>query len=163
MLTVPKIEQKPDQPFAAIVLRVSQPEIANVAPPLIDEVISWVNEQGGELDGPPFFNYVGFYPGGIMEMHVGMPTTNVLPASERFVTGTVPGGDYATVTATAPYNELHNDKMQARQLGSGTGAEFAGREEGDAFVDGTRLEIYHKDPGEDPSGHPVTEIAFRLK
>jgi hypothetical protein len=30
-------------------------------------------------------------------------------------------------------------------------------------VGATRMEIYLSDPGESPSGNPVTEVAFRLK
>lgn len=43
------------------------------------------------------------------------------------------------------------------------GHELDGAMEGDGFVNASRVEICHQDPGEDPSGHPVTEIAFRLK
>lgn len=163
MLTEPKIIEKAAQPYAAIVLTLRQPEISGQAPPLIDDVIGWVKEKGGALSGPPFFNYVNFNPGGTMEMQVGMPTASVLPADGRFITGTLPGGRYAVLTATVPYHELHDANMKLDDWARGQGYEFAGTAEGDSFLGGTRLEIYHKDPGEDPSGHPVTEIAFRIK
>lgn len=163
MLTEPTIVEKAAQPYAAIVLTLRQPEISEQAPPLIDEVIAWVKEKGGELSGPPFFNYVNFYPGGRMEMQVGMPTATVLPAEGRFTTGSLPAGRYAAMTATVPYHELHDANMKLDDWARGQGHEFAGTVEGDSFTGGTRLEIYHKDPGEDPSGHPVTEIAFRIK
>lgn len=163
MLTEPTIVEKPPQPFAAIALKLRQPEISEKAPPLIDDVIKWVESKGGELTGPPFFNYVGFHPGGMMEMHVGMPTETVLPADSGFVTGSIPGGRYASITATVPYHELHDANMKLDDWTRRQGHDFAGRVESDSFVDATRLEIYHRDPGEDPSGHPVTEIAFRIK
>jgi effector-binding domain-containing protein len=163
MLTEPTIVEKPPQPFAAIALRLRQPEISEQAPPLIEDVIKWVQARGGELTGAPFFNYVGFYRGGTMEMHVGMPTATVLPPDDRFVTGSIPGGKYASITATVPYHELHDVNMKLDAWARGQGHDFAGTPKGDTFVDATRLEIYHKDPGEDPSGHPVTEIAFRIK
>jgi effector-binding domain-containing protein len=94
---------------------------------------------------------------------VGMPTATVLPADERFTTGTLPGGKYASITATVPYHELHDANMKLDAWARAQGHDFAGTVEGDSFIGGTRLEIYHKDPGEDPSGHPVTEIAFRVK
>jgi effector-binding domain-containing protein len=163
MLTEPKIVEKPAQPYAAIVLTVRQPEIAEQAPPLIDDVIAWVKASGGELTGPPFFNYCSFLPGGVMEMQVGMPTATVLPGDGRFSTGTLPAGKYASITATVPYHDLHDANMQLDDWARKQGHDFAGSVQGDRFVDATRLEIYHKDPGEDPSGHPVTEIAFRIK
>ena len=163
MLTEPAIVEKHPQPYAAILLTLRQPEISRQAPPLIEDVIAWVKNKGGELTGPPFFNYVSFLPGGTMEMQVGMPTATVLPADGRFSTGTLPGGRYASLTATVPYHELHDANMKLDQWARAQGHDFAGTVDGDRFLGATRLEIYHKDPGEDPSGHPVTEIAFRIK
>ena len=78
-------------------------------------------------------------------------------------TGTLPGGRYAVVTHTGPYHELHEANMALDTLGARARARrFAGREAGDRFVDATRLEI-SQGPGRGPSsGHPVTEVAFRL-
>lgn len=163
MLTEPTIVEKAARPYAAIILTLRQPEISQQAPPLIEDVIAWVKSRGGQLTGAPFFNYVNFYPGGIMDMQVGMPTAAVLPADGRFATGTLPGGRYASITATVPYHELHDANMRLDSWAKGQGLELDGTVEGERFVGANRMEIYHKDPGEDPSGHPVTEIAFRLK
>lgn len=162
MLTEPRIIEKADQPYAAILLTLRQPEIAQQAPPLIADVIEWVTGQGGELAGAPFFNYVNFFADGTMDMQVGMPTDRVLPAGGRFATGTLPGGRFAAITATAPYHELHDANMKLDAWVKAQGLTLDGRVEGDRFVGANRIEIYHKDPGEDPSGHPVTEVAFRL-
>lgn len=163
MLTEARIVEKKEQPFAAILLTLRQPEISEKAPPLIEDVIAWVKSKGGETNGPPFFNYVGFHPGGTMDMQVGMPTTTVLPADGKFATGTLPGGKYASITATAPYHELHAANMKLDDWTKAQKHELDGVVQGDSFTGANRMEIYHKDPGEDPSGHPVTEIAFRLK
>lgn len=162
MLTEPKIVEKAPQPYAAILLTLRQPEIANIAPPLIEDVIEWVRAQGGELTGPPFFNYINFFPGGTMEMQVGMPTATVLKADDKMSTGTLLGGRYASITATAPYHELHDANMMLDEWARAERLELDGAVTEDRFINANRMEIYHKDPGEDPSGHPVTEIAFRL-
>jgi effector-binding domain-containing protein len=162
MLTEPQIVTKQDQPYAAMVLTLSQPEIANVAPPLIDDVIAWVKAHGGRTTGAPFFNYVNFFPDGKMEMQVGMPTDTVLKPDGTISTGTLPGGKYASITATVPYHELHDANMKLHDWTVTKGHKLDGTEEGDRFINANRMEIYHKDPGEDPSGHPVTEVAFRL-
>ncbi|MGB3337683.1 MAG: GyrI-like domain-containing protein [Devosia sp.] len=163
MLTEPKIVEKAAQPYAAILLTLRQPEIAQQAPPLIDDVIAWVKGKGGKLTGAPFFNYVNFYPGGTMDMQVGMPTDRALPGDGRFTTGTLPGGRFASITATVPYHELHDANMTLDEWTKAQGIALDGSVDGDRFVGANRMEIYHKDPGEDPSGHPVTELAFRLK
>lgn len=162
MLTEPSIVTKPEQPFAAIILTLSQPEIAGTAPPLIDDVIAWIKAQGGKTTGASFFNYVNFLPGGKMEMQVGMPTETVLKGDDKVSTGVLPGGKFASLTATVPYHELHDANMKLDQWVRDAGHKLDGVEQGDRYIGANRMEIYHKDPGEDPSGHPVTEIAFRL-
>ncbi|MHA6692243.1 GyrI-like domain-containing protein [Devosia sp. A449] len=163
MFTESKLVTKPPQPYAAILLTLRQPEIAGVAPPLIADVIAWIEAKGGTITGAPFFNYVNFFPDGKMEMQVGMPTATQLPADGKISTGTLPGGTFASLTATAPYHELHDANMQLDQWAKSNGHVLDGTVEGDRFVGANRLEIYLSDPGEDPSGHPVTEVAFRLK
>ena len=162
MITKPAIVTKPDRPFAAVLLTLRQPEISEKAPQRIDDVIAWVKARGGQLTGAPFFNYVGFLPGGTMQMQVGMPTDRVLAGDDTIATGTLPGGRFASVTATVPYHELHGANMTLDSWVRAEGLTLDGHEEGDSYVGANRMEIYHKDPGEDPSGHPVTEIAFRL-
>jgi effector-binding domain-containing protein len=162
MLTEPKIATKSAQPFAAMVLTLSQSEIADVAPPLIGDVIAWIKAQGAQPAGAPFFNYVNFFPNGTMEMQVGMPTASLLKGDNKVTTGTLPGGRYASVTHTGPYHELHDANMKLNDWAKEAGHHLDGTVEGDRFVGATRMEVYHKDPGEDPSGFPVTEVAFRL-
>lgn len=163
MFSEPKLVTKPPQPYAAMLLTLRQPDIAGVAPPLIADVIAWITARGGSVTGAPFFNYVTFFPDGTMQMQVGMPTANVLPGDDRISTGTLPGGTFASLTATAPYHELHDANMQLDHWAKTNGHALDGTVEGENFVGANRLEIYRSDPGEDPSGFPVTEIAFRLK
>ena len=162
MLTEPKIVTRAAQPFAAIVLTLRQPEIAQKAPPLVEDVIAWVRQHGGQPAGAPYFNYVNFLPGGTMEMQVGVPTEAVLKGDGKVTTGTLPGGRFASMTLTGPYQELHDVNMKLGDWARQAGYNLDGEEESDRFVGATRMEIYHTDPGIDPSGDPVTEVAFRL-
>jgi effector-binding domain-containing protein len=156
------IATRKPQPFAAHVLRLRQPEIAAKAPPLIGEVIAWVNAHGGQTTGAPFFNYVNFFPDGTMEMQVGMPTATVMAGDDTVTTGTLPGGRFASLVHEWPYQELHQANVTLMDWAKDAGHQLDGRPEGDRFVGATRLEIYLSDPDESPSGKPVTEVAFRL-
>ena len=163
MLTEPRIVEKPDQPYAAIVLEVAQSEISQKAPPLIADVIKWIEAHGAKHSGPPFFNYVAFPAGGKMVMHVGMPTRTVLKGDAGMKTGTIPGGRFAVVTHTGPYHELYQANMALDDWSKKQGLVLDGEMKDWGFGGANRMEIYHKDAGEDPSGHPVTEVAFRIK
>lgn len=160
MLTEPTIVEKTEQPYAAIVITVTQPEVAEKAPPLIGDVFGWLAEHGGEEAGPVFFNYVNFLPGGRMQMQVGVPTKTQLQGDGRVVTGTLPGGRYVSATLEGPYSELYHANMTVDQWGRDKGHQFAGEQKSDSLIGATRLEIYHSDPDAEP---PVTEVAFLLK
>jgi effector-binding domain-containing protein len=160
MLTEPTVKTRAPEPFAAMVIEVTQPEIAGKAPPLITDVMNWVKQSGGDFAGPPFFNYFEFLPGGRMKMAVGRATTNLLEANGQFVTGTLPGGRYASITHTGPYAKLYEANMALDDWARTQGLEYAGEQHGDRLVGATRLEIY-SDPG--INSPPVTEIAFLLK
>lgn len=161
MLSEPTVVTRPAQPYAAIVLHLTQSEIAQKAPPLIADVIAWLAQRGVRPSGPPFFNYVNFRPGGRMEMQVGIPTDEVIPGEGRVATGTLPGGRFASVTHTGPYDELMQASMALDAWANRQGYALDGAVDGDVFKGTTRMEIYH-DPGQGPSGQPVTEVAFRL-
>jgi GyrI-like small molecule binding domain len=161
MLTEPIVKTRAPEPYAARVIEVAQPEIAAKAPPLIAVVMDWVKASGGHVTGPPFFNYFEFLPGGRMKMQVGVPTSSVLPASGEFVTGSLPGGRYASVTHTGPYAALREANMALDDWVQEQGLAYAGERVGQPLVGATRLEIY-RDPGSDVAP-PVTEVAFRLK
>lgn len=162
MQTDPKIVTRPDQPYAAIALTVNQPEIGKYAPPLIDKVADWLRTQNSAPVGAPFFNYVQHLGGGRMVMHAGFPTQAVLAPSANVVTGTLPGGTYATLTHTGPYMELHEANMALRDWVYEQGRALAETKGNGGETEVTCLEIYHTDPGVDPSGQPVTEVTFRL-
>jgi effector-binding domain-containing protein len=144
------------------VLEVSQPEISQKAPPLIADVIAWLKERGVATTGAPFFNYTNFKPGGRMDMQVGMPTATVAEAGNGITTGTLPGGRYASITHHGPYHELHEANMALGRWAKEQGHTLDGTTVGDEFRNATRMEIYHRDPHEEPDNLPTTEVAFRL-
>lgn len=58
MLSAPKFVTRPDQPFAAIRVTLDRGDLPTKAPPLIGEVAGWLQSQGVEPAGAPFFNYL---------------------------------------------------------------------------------------------------------
>ena len=147
MLTQPTIVEKADQPFAAILLT-AEPARNRQCRAAVDRRRDRLGQgQGGQLTGPPFFNYVGFYPGGTMDMQVGMPTATCCRPKVGLPPARCPAGRYASITATVPYHELHDANMKLDSWVKDQHLDLDGREEGDRWVGANRMEIYHKDPG----------------
>lgn len=161
--TEPRIVTREAQPFAAIVLELTQPEIAGAAPPLIGDIIAWMDARGVEIGGAPFFNYVRFWPGGRMRMQVGMPAREPVTGDGAVEGGTLPGGRYVSVIHHGPYHELGKVHMALMDWAQAQGLELDGTVGEDGFAGATRLEIYHTDPDDEPDGLPTTEVAFRLQ
>lgn len=159
MLSEPEFITRTAQPYAAILLRVRQPEIPQQAPPLHDAVAEWLSARGLKPAGAPFFNYTRMDE--ILEMEVGWPTATVLEPEGDVITGTLPAGRYASVRYTGPYGGLYDAHSQLRGwlevqgvLPENSGAD-AGRS--------TLLEIYETDPAEEPDPQKwITDIAFKL-
>ena len=158
MLSEPKIIKREPQPYAAIRITVEQSAISRDAPPLVGQILGWV-AQHGEQAGDAFFNYTRMY-GSKMDMEVGAPTKTLLKADGRVTTGTLPGGRYATLTYTGPYDGLR-DAHEHLHLWL---AKQAGLKPFDMEAGGlTLLEIYETDPDEEPNPEKwITHIAFRL-
>lgn len=100
-----QIEQRPAQPYVAIRIEVPGPDIGRECPPLIGEVMGWLQSQGLQADGPPIFRYLAF--GERETIDVGWPVAT-LPAkpSGRVRADTLPAGRHASVLYTGPYDGL---------------------------------------------------------
>jgi effector-binding domain-containing protein len=155
-LSEPKIISRDATPYAAIALTVNQPDIGQVAPPLVPEILGWL-ETHAKPTGPVFFNY-RHMDGGKMDMEVGAPIAAAVKGDARVTVGTLPGGRYISATWTGPYDQLHNAHMQVHDWCAKHKLKL-----GDTGGKTTLLEIYHTDPDEiaDPQQW-VTEIAFWL-
>jgi effector-binding domain-containing protein len=160
MLSEPRFITRDPQPYAAIRLSVEQPEIPQKAPPLVGEILGWAAKHAKQA-GPAFFNYTAMEPGRPMEMEVGVPVAEPVKGNGRVVGGTLPGGRYATVTWTGPYDKLRDAHMA---LHDWLAEQNVPKQSTDNEAGLTLLEIYVTDPEEvkDPNQW-VTEIAFKLK
>ncbi len=157
-LSEPKIVTRDPQAYAAIRLTVEQPRIGEVAPPLHDDVMTWLKGKGLEATGAPFFNYTRMQ-GMMMDMEVGWPIAEIVPGGDRVVTGTLPGGRYLTATYTGPYTGLYEGHEQLHQWAQKQHLPPQDMEQGGL----TLLEIYETDPVAEPDPSKwVTEIAFKL-
>lgn len=100
-----KVEDRLEQPYLAIRSQVTMPEIPAKLPPLIPEIIRWLESRGIEAAGPVFFNYLEMEKGQ-MTVDVGIPVKVKQTGDERVQAGSFPAGRYVIYTHLGNYSEL---------------------------------------------------------
>lgn len=108
MMSEPKLDQRGEQTYAAIQSRVTMVEIPAACPPLISEVLRWLNSHGLAPSGSPFpfYRYAVFDEDHVV-IDVGWPTANLLRVDDNRVrVGEFLAGRYATLLYTGPYTGL---------------------------------------------------------
>lgn len=163
MLSEPKFMTRADQPFAAIRVTLDRADIPTKAPPLIGEVAGWLASKGAAPVGAPFFNYLDMGQGDRLRMEVGFPTASAIAGDGRVRSGTIPGGRFATLTHTGPYEGLFDANVALGEWLGRQGVAKHGAAAGKGEYDELLLEIYETDPEAEPDPRKwVTEVAFRL-
>lgn len=165
MLSEPKIEQRPAQPYAAIRARVPMSQFPTL-PPLWDEVFGWLAGKGVASAGAPFWNYRIIDMENTMEVDVGVPVDTPVQGDGRVTADVLPAGHYVTALYTgsvmddglmratgdllawAEQNGVVWDKWQSGATGEGWKA---------------RTEFYLTNPDEEPDLDKwETELAFKV-
>lgn len=161
MLTEPKLEDRGEQPYAAIRAHVTMNEIEATLAPLIPEVYAWLQRQGVPPAGPPFFRFLVIDMARELEIEVGVPVATPVPEDDRVSASTFPAGRYATALHTGPYDQLIDATatLLAWAEENGIGWQMQETEKGDAWAG--RAEFYLNDPEEEPDPEKWrTELAI---
>lgn len=160
MLTLPKIETRPAQPYLAIRQRVTIP-FGDVPGALFDKVEAYLQSQGVTDSGPAIFKY-NLVDMPRLEVEFGFLTPGKVPATGDFISGELPAGQYAATLYTGPYDNLMDVNAVligwAKQKGIVWDAEETAA--GDRFV--SRVEYYLDPPIGDPNTWR-TEVAIKIK
>jgi effector-binding domain-containing protein len=157
MLTKPKLEQRKAQPYIGIRSQISRQELGIVLPPLSGEVFAWLEKQGVERAGPPFWRYFIVDMEKNLEIDVGVPVPIALPGERHFIADILPAGRYATALHTGHPDELEQATASLLAWAEGRGIEW--RMDGERW--GGRIEWYLSDPATEPDTYKWrTELAF---
>ncbi len=163
MWTEPQLVQRAEQPYAAIRVLVTMQEIADVVPPLNAEVFGWLDRQGVEAAGPPFWKYNVIDMERQLEIEAGAPTANLLTADDRVSVGVLPAGTYATLINTGHPMTVIDATRALLAWGEEQSVRWDRSEIADGEQWGARLEFYLTDPAEQPDMTQWdTELAFRV-
>lgn len=147
MTNEPTIEHRDEQPYVAIRTRVKMSDIPAVLPPLVPQIIHWLDQHNVAQAGPAFFRYLLFDHEDHLLVDVGVPTQLPLQVHGRVVAGSFPAASYVTVTYKGDYRHLKDVHM-----GLESWMKEKGLREGTQHVEGAeyaaRTEFYITDPDE---------------
>ena len=104
-------DQRKEQPYVAIRIEVPMTDISRECPPLIGEVMQWLQANGLSPSGSPFFRYLNF--GEYETIDVGWPVAT-LPSklSGRIHAAVLPAGRYVTALYTGPYHGIPGETQR---------------------------------------------------
>jgi effector-binding domain-containing protein len=101
----PKIEERPQQPYAGIAgAAESEAEFRQAVDRSFPELFGWLGSHGIELAGAPFIRYLELSDDGQpLRFELGAPTREAPAADGPVHAGTLPAGRYVTYLHVGPY------------------------------------------------------------
>ena len=92
------IVEKRDRPYAGIRLHTPFPGMFAVATNALKELRAWSKASGVDEEGPYFLRYYHCDMSDIMEIEAGLLTRSAPSGHPRIKAGSLPGGQYASLT-----------------------------------------------------------------
>ncbi len=167
MISKPKIESRPEQPYASIRTQVTMAELgpSGIIPQLHDEVMHWLKEQGVTPSGAPILRYRVIDMANKLDLEMAWPTARKLTGNGRVITDVLPAGRYGVVLYTGPYEG--SGLMEANgaliQWARDNRIQWDNWQEGAGDVFASRYETYITDPGDEPDPSKwETEVAIKI-
>ena len=133
MLTLPKIVDRPAQPYVAIRRTVKLP-FGDVIDTTLPKLWTWIGDHRVEPAG--------------LEIEFGAPTATLLRPDDLVVTGMLPAGRYATLTYHGHYDKLVEVTGVLLGWAMEQGLKFDVKATPRGVVLASRLDIYPNDPRE---------------
>ena len=163
MLSTPVIEYRPAQPYAAIERKVKPINIGNELPPLHGEISVWLQKNGLEPSGPPFFLYLAMDKGELL-VRVGFAIEKATVPEGDILIDSFPAGKYAVLTYTGDYKDMMQAHLALEKWVSDNGHQESKATTAAGCAWGGRTEFYMNDCTKIPNpAEWETQIAFLLE
>jgi effector-binding domain-containing protein len=158
-----RVENRPDQQYAAIRTEVSMDGFGDLLGLLWGEVFGWLGVRGVDPAGPPLIRYNVIDMEGAMEIEVGVPVAARIEGDDRVTGGVLPAGRYAVLSYFGDYSGLVEANAALQDWAAAEGLEFDQRSTGRGDAFGGRVESYPTDPEQEPDPSKwQTDVAYRL-
>ena len=162
MLTLPKIVERPAQPYVAIRQRVTIP-FGDAIGPIMQSLFDAVKEQGIEPAGPVHHQHnIVAMPD--LEMDFAVPVAGVVAATAPLVSGVLPAGRYAEMTYWGHYDNLLDVNAVLIGWAKHCGIVWDSTHAPDGEHFAARVEIYPNGPDDEPDPEKwETTLAIKIR
>lgn len=162
MMTEPRLEERPAQPYVARRTLATMQELGTVIPQEHQRVYAWLRQHGITPAGAPFIRYRVIDMMAQLDIELGVPVASAVTGDDDIVADALPAGRYATLIYTDVRRGVEANaallEWGARQ---GLVWDSWTAENGEGF--GARLETFLTDPQEEPDlAKWQTEVAIRV-
>jgi effector-binding domain-containing protein len=164
MLTLPKTETRPAQPYVYVPFTVTMQQMQQPADEGFPLIFAHLEKHGLKPVGHAFYNYKRIDMEQTLDVEAGIAVEAFGPEEGRVKNATLPGGQFIGVTWTGHPDELITVTGMLIGWVNLTQQRFdmEPRPDGDRFA--CRLELYESDPVDEPDMNKwVTTLAFKLK
>jgi effector-binding domain-containing protein len=146
----PRVEQRAEQPYAGIRMRVTMDGLPGAVDQGFPELFGWLAEHGMAPAGPPFIRYHVIDMDRELDIELGVPAAAAADAGGRVRPGVLPAGRYAVLRHTGPYDGLiaSNAALQEWAAEHGVALDSSDTPDGSAWRG--RAEHYLTNPAEEP-------------
>ena len=157
----PHITERAAQHYAGIPATVPMDGIGAAVDAAFPELFGWLAAQGIPPAGPPFIRYLVIDMPGELRLELGVPVAAPITASGRIQPGILPGGRYAVLRHTGPYDGLVASNAALQQWAAEHGIEFDASAAGEVSTWRGRAEHYLTDPSQEPDPAKwETDVAY---
>jgi effector-binding domain-containing protein len=146
----PQITERAEQHYAGIPATVPMDGISAAVDDAFPELFGWLAGQGIPPAGAPFIRYLVIDMAGELQLELGVPVAAPIAASGRIQPGTLPGGRYAVLRHTGPYDGLVASNGALLQWAAEHGIEFDASAAGEVSTWRGRAEHYLTNPAKEP-------------
>jgi effector-binding domain-containing protein len=161
------IKDTEEQPYVAIRSRVAIGQLENIIGRHLDEVISWLAENGVKTVGAPLIRYY-FCPRvadpyALVDVSIGWPVMQIIDAGASMESAALPAGKYASLIYTGVENGIAgNEQLISWARNQGTLFDAWPLHEGEGFSGRVEYMLDGPEDNPDPSTWR-TEVAIKIK
>jgi effector-binding domain-containing protein len=163
MLTLPKIIERPAQPYAFITYTVTMQEMTKPADEGFSKLFQWLGANGIEPVAAPVYNYRRINMAETLDVEAGVPVAAVREDDGDIRFGMLPAGRYVELEWHGHFDGLIDATAMLIGWVRLTGHQFDVEEKADGDHFACRLEIYETEPDKLPPEEWVTRLSFKLR